>query len=107
MEHAIKGHNVVTAMYRKGIGWVDFLQGDENGGIKHIRMRRNEQHADNPKRYPDGITTLRLLPDVIARGQIVSGSATSAVVGLERNGIKAMLAKTGKDHWLLTGFQIG
>ncbi len=106
MQEAIKGHNVVDAMHRKGLGWIDFAQGDEKGGIKHIILRRDEQHAEDPVAYPlDGARTLMELPKVIAKGKIISGTPASAVVGIEHEGVRAYLAKSSNSHWILTGFK--
>lgn len=106
IEKAIEGHNVVHAMHRKGIGWVDFVQGDTREGIVHIRTKRDEEHAADPRK-PGGLATLRMLPEVIAKGTIFSGSAESAKVGIELNGVRVLLAREGKERWLLTGFQRG
>ena len=106
MEKAIEGHNVVHAMHRKGLGWIDFTQGNEREGIIHIRQKRDEEHAQNARR-PDGMTTLKMLPAVIAKGRIFSGSVESAKLGIELDGVRVLLAKSGPDRWLLTGFQRG
>ena len=114
MEQAIKGHNVVHAMHRKGYGWVDFEQGVSDSeatrtgvkpfGIRHIWEKRDAEHRKDPSK-PDGKATLRMLPEVIAKGRIISGNPEAAVLGLEHDGVRAFLAKTAQNRWLLTGYQ--
>ena len=111
MEKAIEGYNVVHAMHRKGLGWVDFIQGDEKGGIKHILLRRGEQHQQDPKTYPlDGLATLRLLPTVIAKGRLTEYYVTSATI--IHDGVKVHLARITKTKenpghaWVVSGYEI-
>jgi hypothetical protein len=120
MDEAIKGHDVVHAMYRKGIGWIDFLQGtpgdgppefEHGGGITHIRAKRDYDHQQDP-RMLDGVTTLKKLPEVLATGQ-VTATRGRGKVEIELEGFRAVLNKFRPDeknpaeHWLLTGFKKG
>lgn len=105
MEEAIKGHTVVHAMHRKGLGWVDFAQGDAEEGIRHILQRRDAQHAADPS-MPDGRATLAMLPEAIAKGTFVQGSGPgSAQAVIEHNGVRVVLAKTSDGRYLLSGYQ--
>ena len=120
MGECFKGHNVVHAMYRRGLGWVDFEQGISDGeaerlsretgrtvkpyGIRHIWEKRNAEHRQDSTK-PDGKTVLRLLPGAIAKGQVVSGGRDAAVLGLEYNGVRVFLSKNEQGRWLLTGYK--
>lgn len=108
--------DVKRAMYRQGLGWVDFVYGSEGNitasgktkgamGVSHIlesRMRK------------DGLTeseTLKLLQslvETIAKGSEVRrferNGTTQAVVGLKD--IEAVLIKDrGSNTWLLSGWE--
>ena len=37
---------------------------------------------------------------------IVNRSPDAAVIGLEHEGVRAFLAKTAQNRWLLTGYQV-
>ena len=121
MELAIQGHNVIHAMHRKGIGWIDFIQGNpgdgppdfENGrGISHIKAKRDFEHSQDPAK-PDGETTLKRLPDVIARGAIFSHRGER--IEIRQDGYVAILlhvpakeTETNQgERWLVSGFKKG
>ena len=123
MEESIKGHNVVHAMYRRGIGWIDFTQGtpgdgppnfEHGGGISHIRAKRDFEHQVNPKN-PDGAATLRALPEVIAKGEIVAnrGSKLELALKIGEHTWRAILLhvpitkENPGERWLVSGFRKG
>jgi len=89
MDLALNGHDVLNAMYRKGIGWIDFLQGtpgeppgfEKGGGISHIRAKRDFEHALNPT-APDGRSTLKALPEVLAKGALTEWRGSKASIVL-------------------------
>jgi hypothetical protein len=115
MDLALRGHDVINAMHRKGIGWIDFLQGspgeppgfETGGGIVHIRTKRDFEHSLDPTK-PDGFQTLKALPDVIAKGTLVEwrGSKASIVLKPYRAVISRIDRSQGNpvEYWLLTGF---
>ncbi len=99
--------DVIGAMERKELGKIDFLWGDEKGGIYHLLLRREAQRA----RFPGSLTgegIAAMMPKVIAKGTIVSMETRS--IEIEYLGFKAFLAKDfhGKpsNHWLLNGFDM-
>lgn len=55
---------VPGAINKKGIGEIDFVWGDSNGGLKHIIERRNKQGYD-------GISYAKKIPDMIKNGKII------------------------------------
>jgi hypothetical protein len=95
--------DVPQAMYRKEVGWIDFLWGDSRGGIKHVIERREQKHKIDGKEFS------QTLPEVIAWGRmgpfyedengikrnITHGNKT-AVLALERRGERMA--------WILTAF---
>lgn len=113
----------IHAMHRKNVGWIDVqwgIPGDgapefKGGfGIDHIMTKRDWQHGQdvaagkkNPR--PDGITTLRHLPEVIAKGTITRVDGNH--LRLEFNGWVAAIVKipATKENpgsgWLLSGFE--
>lgn len=109
VEQVIKSHSDVKgAMYRDGIGSIDFIWGKEGDaskeyrggyGISHIIAHRNAQGFD-------GVAIAKKMPEVIMTGKITLDSPYK--VSIETDGYKAVLAKnkngTPSDPWLLTGF---
>ncbi len=91
-----------AAMYRSEVGWIDFVWGNERGGIHHVIVGRNEKDGI------DGRSFAARLPDVIARGgfgpfylekgtlkrNVIWGENT-AVIGLKRGG--------NVMTWIVTG----
>jgi len=117
MELAIQGHNVIHAAYRKGLGWIHFIQGVTDSeatgkqkafGIRHIMEKRNREHQGDAT-MPDGPTTLRHLPEVIAKGRGVRNERGAFAV--EFDGWRAILVHTPgtrtrqAEGWLLSGFR--
>jgi hypothetical protein len=115
MELAIQGHDVLNAMHRKGLGWIDFLQGipgdppgfEAGGGIAHIKAKRDFEHALDVSK-PDGAGTLRALPEVLAKGALVEwrGGKASILLRPYRAVISRIDPAPGNpvEYWLLTGF---
>lgn len=109
VEQVIKSHSDVKgAMYRNGIGSIDFIWGKEGDaskeyrggyGISHIVAHRNAQGFD-------GVAIAKKMPEVIMTGKITLDSPYK--VSIETDRYKAVLAKnkngTPSDPWLLTGF---
>ena len=58
---------VREAMYRKGLGWVAFIWGDDTGGIMHIV---EEPSPEAPKARGRGESFAREIPEIIARGRL-------------------------------------
>lgn len=95
------------AMFRSGLGWVDFVWGDTKRGIAHIIDQRMAV---------DGLSqddAVRLLTEDIVR-TIAEGSeirrnkfGPSLRVVLEFGGSEAVLVRrNGGNGWLLTGFKV-
>lgn len=119
MEQAIQYHqDVPNAMFRDGVGWIDFIWGTEGvvkesgktkgaKGVSHIieaRMRK-----DNLS-YAEAVAFLtQQVPDIIANGRIERDyeiSGTRAIAIIRTDGSEVHLIKKGSDNaWLLTGFE--
>lgn len=119
MEQAIQYHqDVQNAMFRDGVGWIDFIWGTEGvvkesgktkgaKGVSHIieaRMRK-----DNLS-YAEAVAFLtQQVPDIIANGRIERDyeiSGTRAIAIIRTDGSEVHLIKKGSDNaWLLTGFE--
>ena len=89
------------AMFREGLGWVDFVWGDDKKGLQHILKRRSD----------DGVDAVRLLTrdmvNTIAKGVEIRRNefdkSIRAVV--QYGGFEAVLVRRdGANSWLLTGF---
>ena len=106
------------AMFRTGMGWVDFVWGDVGGDVKSNGQRPGEKgiaHIIEARQRKDGLTekqTVALLDrivETIARGSEVKRREFNGHqrVDLGYNGVLATLVKNpGSNAWLLTGFEI-
>lgn len=109
---------VHRAMFRTGMGWVDFVWGDVGGDVKSNGQRPGEKgiaHIIEARQRKDGLTekeTIALLDrivETIARGSEVKRREFDGHqrVDLGYNGVLATLVKNpGSNSWLLTGFEI-
>ncbi|PJG83755.1 LPD38 domain-containing protein [Caviibacterium pharyngocola] len=119
MEQAIQGHkDVENAMFRDGVGWIDFIWGTEGTvkasgktkggkGISHIieaRMRKDNLSYDEAVAF-----LTEEVPNIIANGRIERDyevSGTRAIAIIRNDGSEVHLIKKGNDNaWLLTGFK--
>ena len=109
---------VHRAMFRTGMGWVDFVWGDEGGELTSKGRRPGEKgiaHIIEARERKDGLTrsqTINLLSNIveaIAKGTEirrteVDGNIMAVIVD---NNIQVHLIKNpGNNTWLLTGFEI-
>jgi len=102
-----KATDYPSAMFRDGIGEVDFRYGDagtgrSGNGVAHLVRRRNEQGYD-------GNQAAFNMPEVIAFGKMsqpysVLGSEPRTNVDILSGDARAVLEKTQNGHWLLTGW---
>lgn len=109
--------SVHRAMFRNGLGWVDFVWGSEGAvktsgktkgamGIAHILEARQRKDG------MDGAQVDALLSDIvtaIARGGEVrrDETALSKTVVVEHRGVEAILTKrAGSNAWLLSGWAV-
>jgi hypothetical protein len=95
------------AMFRNGLGWVDFTWGDSKRGVAHIIKRRME--SDGMSLEDVQRMLLDKVVETIATGTEVrraeSGLATRLV--LDHNGNEAVLVKRkGANGWLLTAYEM-
>lgn len=109
---------VHRAMFRTGMGWVDFVWGDIGGDVKSNGQRPGEKgiaHIIEARQRKDGLTekqTVAILDrivETIARGSEVKRREFNGHqrVDLGYNGVLATLVKNpGSNAWLLTGFEI-
>lgn len=108
--------SVNRAMFRTGLGWVDFIWGDEGGEIKKRGNRPGERgisHILEARKRKDGLSSGQirtLLDDVvvtIAKGAEVNRKEVQGNVRvlLEWKGVDVSLVKKpGSNVWVLTGF---
>ncbi|WP_260675334.1 PLxRFG domain-containing protein [Comamonas aquatica] len=95
------------AIFRNGLGWVDFTWGDSKRGVAHIIKRRME--SDGMSLEDVQRMLLDKVVETIAAGTEVrrteSGLATRLV--LDHNGNEAVLVKRkGANGWLLTAYEM-
>jgi len=117
LDKAMKGKTTVhRAMYREGLGWVDFVWGDEGAPPNSRGVRRGAKglaHALESRRRKDGYdhhqtaALLRRMVYAIAEGRELDrheiGRATRVIVG--QDGTEVHLVKlTGGNAWTLTVF---
>lgn len=108
MTRAINERNSVhRAMFRNGLGWVDFVWGDQNKGIAHILARR--MTADGMSRTE----VVRMLTDdlveAIARGADIRrrevGGSVRAVVAFNNHEV-VLVRNPGANSWMLSGWKV-
>lgn len=108
---------VHRAMFRNGLGWVDFVWGSEGTvkpsgktkgamGISHILEVRQRKDGMTE---PEVIALLEGIVSTIASGKQLRRNETGGVerVVVEGNGIEATLVKSsGSNAWLLSGWEV-
>lgn len=106
---------VHRAMFRNGLGWVDFVWGSE-GVVKPSGKTKGAMgisHIQEARQRKDGMTddqALRLLQSIV--DAIASGTETrrnevagSVTVSVEKNGVEAILTRrSGSNTWLVSGW---
>ena len=109
---------VHRAMYRNGLGWVDFIWGDEGGKIKKNGKRKGEKgisHILEARQRKDKLTEKEVLEllekivETIATGREASRVEESNVlnVSIVSGNVQVFLVKKpGSNAWVLTGFYI-
>jgi hypothetical protein len=79
-------------------------------GISHIIAKRNYEHTNNPKVFPEtGLQVAKKLMDVIVYGNISSIEVNKQCVHLKKDGFEAVISQNwsgNKVNWLLTGWRI-
>lgn len=109
---------VHRAMFRTGMGWVDFVWGDEGGTVRNDGRRPGEKgiahiiearmRKDNLSK-PEVFNLLNRIVEAIAKGKEVYRKQvkSTARVNIEHNGVQASLVKNpASNTWLLTGFEV-
>lgn len=64
-----QGH-IKAAFYRKEIGDIDLVWGDENGGLSHVIKRRDEMKAKGTGTI-SGLEMAKKIPDIIENGNFL------------------------------------
>lgn len=118
MERALRDKtDVHRAMYRKGLGWVDFVYGEEGEGPNAKGRRKGAKglaHILEARVRKDGMSPEQargVLPEIvktIAQGEEASRYKFqgSERVDLHDNGMVAHLVKNpGNNAWLLSGYE--
>lgn len=109
---------VHRAMFRTGMGWVDFVWGDEGGeltqngrrpggkGIAHIIEARKRKDGLNEKQVD---SLLSKIVETIATGKEIKRvevNGTYSVIVTKGNVQATLVKNPGNNTWLLTGFEI-
>ena len=106
---------VHRAMYREGLGWVDFEWGDEGKWPPNAKGRRKGEkglsHAIEARRRKDGLSPrqtlvlLRKMVEAIAEGKEIKRDevppSMKVIVGLDGT-IAHLVKRTGGNAWVLT-----
>jgi hypothetical protein len=118
LAEAVTGKTTVhRAMFRSGMGWVDFVWGDE-GKVKSSGRTvggRGLSHIIEARMRKDGLTeaeALRVLAEMVRA--VASGAETKRVesnsstsVKIEHDGYRVGLVKNpGSNAWIITAFEI-
>lgn len=115
MAKALQNHtSVFRAMFRNGLGWVDFLWGYEGDSVIHARGRRRGEkgllHIIEARWRKNGYSEKQiseLLDDVvetIARGRAVKEGDYKQII--QHNGVIVVLIKNRPyNNWLLSGYR--
>lgn len=111
--------SVSRAMYRSGMGWVDFVWGDEGGKINpkngSRRGAKGLSHIIDARQRKDGLTKAQVndlllkIVETIAKGEETRRThlGRSVLVEIQRDNVVAFLTKNpGSNSWLLTGFYL-
>lgn len=94
--------DVKRAMFRTGMGWVDFVWGDMRKGVAHVLVRRQSEGVDAPKMLAQDMVNAIAQGVEIRRAEF--GKSTRVVLRLK--GHEAVLIRNkGSNSWLLTGFE--
>jgi hypothetical protein len=108
---------VHRAMFRNGLGWVDFVWGDE-GVVKPSGKTKGAMglsHIIEARRRKDGLSAndivllLTKLVDTIASGQEIrrNDHAEVITVVVEKDGVEAILTKRiGSNAWVVNGWNV-
>ena len=109
---------VHRAMFRQGMGWIDFEWGDEGGEITSKGKRPGAKgiaHIVEARQRKDGLSNQEArsllfdLVDTISKGEEVSRYKTESSISVKINYInhQALLArKNGSNAWMVTGFKL-
>lgn len=111
--------SIHRAMFRQGMGWVDFVWGDEGEAVNPRNGRRPRakgiSHIIEARQRKDGLTrtqTIQLLSrivETIARGEEVRRVRVkdTEVANIQYQNVQATLIRNaGSNSWLLTGFEL-
>ena len=100
-----QGH-VKAAFYRKEIGDLDLVWGDENGGLAHVLKRRDEMKAKGTGTI-SGIDMVRKIPEIVELGDFVIDDLER--IKFEYNGYRVGISPTfygEKLNWIVTAMEI-
>ncbi len=109
--------SVHRAMFRNGLGWVDFVWGDEGGKIKKSGKRPGAKgiaHILEARQRKDDLSKseaekmLFNLVDTVAKGEEVTRyeQGNSINISLVEDRFRVYLAKNkGSNAWIVTGFE--
>ncbi|SIO50469.1 hypothetical protein SAMN05444172_2570 [Burkholderia sp. GAS332] len=98
--------DVNRAMFRSGLGWIDFVHGDDRKGIQHIIRQRTTKDGLTESEAKRMLT--ESIVDTIARGEVTRSVEVgpSKHVTIDHGRHEAVLTqRKGGNGWLLTGWE--
>ena len=99
------GH-VKAAFYRKEVGAIDLVWGDENGGLLHVIKRRDKKKADGIGNI-SGVEMVKKIPDIVEKG--VFSMDEQDRMKIEKDGFRVGVAPKYFDekvNWIVTAMEI-
>lgn len=101
-----EGH-IKNAFSKEGLGYIDLVWGDENGGLKHLIAKRDKYMVEG-KGNISGIEMARLIPKIINEGSLSEdnqGRIKIEFKNLYRVGISPSF-NGEKVNWIVTAMEI-
>lgn len=120
LEKAVSQRTTVhRAMYRQGLGWVDFVWGDEGKppnakgvrkggkGISHAMESRERKDGYTPEQVSSMLKrmVMAIADGVETRPAVTFGNTTRVIVGKDGAEVQ-LLKKPGSNAWVLTVFDV-
>ena len=90
-------------MYRRGIGYISFVWGNDGAGFQHIITERAKQGID-------GVELIRRIPEIILKGKITNDKNNKTRKRITYKGERVIIdtvLEGEKVNWVLTGFVRG
>jgi hypothetical protein len=99
--------DVHRAMFRSGLGWVDFVWGDDKRGLQHILKHRQQFDGMTLEQATRLLTQDMVNTIALGREAKRQGTGGRVKLALEHAGYRAVLVQQqGSNGWMLTGFEL-